>query len=185
MKVCSDNDIIWGTHPIVAHKQLVHKDIAFNFICTRIISSDEHKTLFTDDFLLMEFNKKINKKRDEPHHALYIEWGLANTMIPYEKVTLELKEMLKDYHSPYGGVSLGIDIEEAGKSKEELAQTLKYTNNLLTEENRPILKGIFRCLGINENTTFDEFNNLFGGMTADEFIRKISCHYEAKILTLS
>lgn len=170
VEVCSDGDIFWGAHPVVDHKKLEPDDIMFNFICTKIVSPNKHKTLFTDDHSL---NSGIWDPNDLPEYSLYIEWGFANTTIPKENVSSELKELLKDYKSPYAGVKLGINDDHVGKTKEYLNKSYRYTRDLLTEENNHILRAIFRCLGINEDTTYDEFNNIYKGLTRSQYIERL------------
>lgn len=43
-RLCSDCDILWGTHKIVAHKKLVPDDIQFQLQLARQVKKDEHFT---------------------------------------------------------------------------------------------------------------------------------------------
>lgn len=171
LDICSDNDIIWGTYPVVDHKKLVPSDIEFHFVCTKIVTQSIHNTLFTDD---MFFGDNHNKNNIQ--YNLYIEWGFAQTEILFSQITDELKDYMKDYYSPHGGVGYSIDCWNCEKTYTDIIlQHPKHSikNNLLLKENEDNLKMIFRCLGINENTSFDEFARLYGGITADEFIKRV------------
>jgi len=68
VEVYGDNDIIWGTHPIVDHKDLIVDDIEFNLICTKYLNEDKHSTVFTQDFLMKEH--LVARPRE---YKLYIE----------------------------------------------------------------------------------------------------------------
>ena len=149
VKICDDWDIIRGRHPIVGHKVLEPSDIEFKFICTQITSENKHKTLFTDQILKGIFLENKNKE-----YKLYIEWGFAQTEILYNQLTDELKVYMATDSSYEGGVSLGI-------------------NNLFLKQDENKLKMIFRCLGISEETTFDEFAKLYGGITRALYISLI------------
>ncbi len=166
VRICSDNDIIWGTHRIVDHKELEPEDLEFNFVCTKVISESPHTTLFTQDMLLHD--KIIPKQK----YNLYIEWGFSQTVLKYEQLTPKLKEYLEDYYSPHGGVSLSIDPRDAVLD-EKYRQYYTYKNNLLNAENRDMLNEIFICLGLDKDITFDKFAERFGGLSLKDILLKI------------
>lgn len=166
VNIVADNDIIWGTHTIVDHKPLDPDDLEFNFVCTKIISHSPHATVFTQDMFMRD---GLIPKQE---YLLYIEWGFAQTSLSYEKMSDKLKEMMVDYRSPHGGVLLSIDPREATVNQKH-RQRNSYKNNLLNSENREILNEIFFCLGLNADTTFDQFAKEFGGLSNYEIISRM------------
>lgn len=159
--ICGDNDIIWGTHTIVGHKELKEDDIEFSLICCRIKNLSPNTTVHTYDMFvsdgMVEYPKSFN---------LYVEWGTAVTILPYERISEKLQEYLKEYHSPHGGVSIGIYPELIGEN------SFEYKGNLLNDINKKMRSELFSCLGLDENATFDEFAMMFGGLTQKEILGK-------------
>lgn len=98
---------------------------------------------------------------------LYVEWGTATTVIPYEHISSKLKEYLREYRSPHGGVAMGIS-NPALKGEE----AYKFKYNLLNDINKEIREELFRCLQLRPDTSFDEFANKFGRLTKDEILKK-------------
>lgn len=166
VEIVSDGDIIWGTHTIVDHKELTPEDLEFNFVCTKIISHTNHLTLFTQDMFMRD------GLLPQQEYTLYIEWGFAQTSLRYEQLSDRLKAFLKDYSSPHGGVSLGIDPQSAVPD-EKHRQYHSYRMNLLNSENREMLDEIFACLGLEFGTTFDLFAKKFGGLTREEILSRM------------
>lgn len=158
VEICADNDIIWGKHTIVDHKQLAPEDIEFNFVCTKIISHSPHATLFTQDHFMHD---GIIPKQE---FTLYIEWGFAQTSLRYDQLSEKLKEYLLNYSSPHGGISMSIDPHFAVPD-EMRRKYYSYRENLLNPENRKILTEIFACLEMEADTTFDEFAEKFNGLS--------------------
>ncbi len=163
VQIVGDNDIIWGTHTIVDHKPLAPDDLEFNFVCTKIISHSQHNTLFTQDIFMR------NGLIPQQEYTLYIEWGFAQTSLRYDQLSDKLKSFLADYSSPHGGVSMGIDPRSAVPD-EKRRQYYSYRMNLLNHENHEMLSEIFTCLGLNTDTTFDQFAEKFGGLTRQEIV---------------
>lgn len=166
VEIAGDNDIIWGTHTIVDHKPLTPADLEFNFVCSKIISHSHHNTLFTQDMLMRD---GLIPKQE---YTLYIEWGFAQTSLRYDQLSDKLKSFLVDYSSPHGGVFMGIDPSLAVPD-EKCRQYYFYRKNLLNPENREMLDEIFSCLGLNPGTTFDQFAEMFGGLTRQEIISRM------------
>lgn len=166
LQIVGDNDIIWGTHTIVDNKPLTPDDLEFNFVCTKIISNSQHSTLFTQDMLMHD---GIIPKQA---YTLYIEWGFAQTTLSYEQLSNKLKAFLDNYSSPHGGVLISIDPHFAVPN-EKHRQYHSYRNNLLNPENCDMLNEIFACLGLEANTTFDQFAKKFGGLTRQEILSQM------------
>lgn len=163
VQIVGDNDIIWGTHTIVDHKPLVPDDLEFNFVCTKIVSHNQHNTLFTQDMFMHD------GLIPQQEYTLYIEWGFTRTSLRYEQLSDKLKTFLADYSSPHGGVSMAIDPRSAVPD-EKYRQHYSYQKNLLNPENHEILSEIFTCLGLNADTTFDQFAEKFCGLTRKKII---------------
>ena len=164
--ICGDNDIIWGTHTIVDHKELTEEDLEFNFICTKIVTRSPHFTLFSQDMLIRD---GIMPKKE---YTLYIEWGFAQIELGYDKLSDKLKAFLENYSSPHGGVGMGIHPAYAVPD-EKIRQYENYKNNLLNPENRDFLNEIFACLGLDPDTDFDTFAVKFGGLTKSEILKRM------------
>ncbi len=156
VSICGDNDIIWGTHEIIGHKELQKEDIEFNLVCTKIKKLNENTTVHTYDMLVSE---GICSYTD--NYNLYVEWGTATTILSYENISQKLKECLHDYHSPHGGVSICVNDRPS-----------KDAYNLLNEVNREVREELFSCLQLNSNADFDDFAIKYGGLTKDEILRK-------------
>lgn len=170
LEICQDNQIIWGTYPLVAHKKLVPSDIQFNFVCYEDYI-DKFQFAIDKEFRLVENNKNSIKR-----YNIHIEWGFAQTEIPYEEVTEELRNLMKEYSNEYTGARFSITYHNCGITDEELYRrfpdlTARY--NLLNKMNRDKLNMIFRYLGLNADTDFDQFAMKFGGITRQEFIDRI------------
>jgi len=168
VKICGDNDIIWGTHPIIGHRHLEVKDIEFNLVCTKFINESSHVTVFTQDSLMKD--KLIQTPRD---YQLYVEWGTAVTKLNYDQISDKLKRMLLDYHSPHGGVSIGIYPDGVFLSDEEKEELYTYKYNLMEKHNQEFKAELFKCLGLKENAGFDDFAEKFGGLKKRAILEKI------------
>ncbi len=165
-EIVADNDIIWGTHSIIAHKQLTPDDLEFPFVCTKVIAPSPHTTPFTLDMLMHD---GLIPQRE---YTLYIEWGFAQTSLPYHRLSDRLKKFLRNYSSPHGGVCTGIDARHAVPDQ-KLRQSFSYRSNLLNSENQDILNEIFACLNLPEDTDFDRFAQRFGGLTRSEILSRL------------
>lgn len=159
--ICGDNDIIWGTHTIVEHKELIEDDIEFGLVCYRIKSTGVDLPVHTYDMFVSDGMAEYPESFD-----LYVEWGTAVTILPFEKISKQLQEYLKDYHSPYGGVAVRIYPELIQEN------SFEYKGNLLNDINKEIRTELFLCLGLNEEAAFDDFAVMFGGLTKKEILAK-------------
>lgn len=100
-------------------------------------------------------------------YNLYVEWGTATTILPYEKISEKLKEYLKEYRSPHGGVATRIDnIALRGE------KSFEYKFNLLNDINKEMREELFRCLQLEANADFDDFAKEYGGLTKEEILRR-------------
>ena len=162
VEICGDNDIIWGTHKIIGHKELQKEDIEFNLVCTKIQEFNIHSTVHTyDSFVADGICKYPNS------FNLYVEWGTATTIMPYEQISPKLKEYLREYRSPHGGVAMSISNTAL---KGEGSYNFKY--NLLNDINKDIREELFCCLQLRPDASFDEFANKFGGLTKEAILKK-------------
>ena len=159
LEICVDNEIIWGKYPVIAHKDLVPSDIQFHIQCYKNRGKNKYKL----------------PKPDETYD-LIVEWGTATAVIQYSQITVELREILKTHSFVLKGIGLGIPYHDCGTSDDETF--LRYPNHvrrsdLLNKENEYYLKILFRCLGIPEDTDFDQFAEIFGGITKKEYIDRL------------
>lgn len=133
-----------------------------NLVCTKIQEFNIHSTVHTYDSFVAD---GICKYPDS--FNLYVEWGTATTVISYEQISSKLKEYLREYRSPHGGVAMGIS-NTALKGEE----SYKFKYNLLKNINKEIREGLFRGIQLRPDVGFDEFANKFGGLTKDEMLKK-------------
>lgn len=168
--ICGDNDIIWGTHPIIGHRQLREEDIEFNLVCAKLIRDDEHKTVTADDFNISE--KIIECPR---RFSLYVEWGMATTILTYDKISEKLEAYLENYRCPHGGVAPSIHpmLMEDETETVYAGNPYMYWYDLLNDSNREFREELFICLGLSKAATFDDFAGKFGGMTKAEIMERI------------
>lgn len=170
--ICSDCDILWGTHPIVAHKELEPDDIMFGLNLARQIKRDEHMTLFSTENFVKLFPKYKSAKMKAPE-TLYVEWGFVSFEMPWKEVPEELRRMLDGGRYYNGGVSLGIHGEYCGMTladilKDGSKNLLQY--DLLLPENRDKFALVMRSLGLPEDCGYDDFAEKYGGITRAEYI---------------
>lgn len=161
-QICGDNDIIWGKHKVIGHKEIEKEDLEFNLICAKIKKHNENATVHTYntmvDLGLVPYPEKFN---------LYVEWGMATTILEYEKLSEKLKEYLKEYRSPHGGISTTIrNINLEGE------KSFEYKFNLLNDVNKEMREELFKCLGLSVSADFDEFANKYNGITKEEILKK-------------
>ena len=173
--LCSDCDILWGTHPIVAHKTLVPDDIQFPLQLARQMHQNEHFTPFTaETFVKMS-----------PHHpkpvmknprALYVEWGLSSFEIPWEHVPDAIRQLLEEGVYFNGGVALSIRADLCGKTLAEILHEspqhlVQY--NLLLPENREKFNLVMRFLDLPDDCTLDAFAARYGGISRSGYIERL------------
>lgn len=175
-KLCSDCDILWGTHKVVAHKELAPDDIQFQLQLARQGKKNEHITPFTAETFVKMSPKEPKPKMDSPR-ALYVEWGFASFEIPWEKVPDNIRKLLDEGVYFDGGVAMGISAELCGKSLTDiLKETPKHMirHNLLLPENRDKFNLIMNFLGLPDNCILDDFAAKYGGISRQEYIELIN-----------
>ncbi len=166
VSICGDNDIIWGTHKIIGRKTLQESDIEFNLVCSKTNKLTPNTTINSYE-TLAEIGL-INK--NDPFN-LYVEWGTSSVILPYDALSQKLKGFLKDYHCPHGGVSMAISPEFYITERKN--HNYQFQNNLLNEHNDSIRKELFKAMGLNENSLFDDFASKFGGLSKKEILSRI------------
>lgn len=169
LQLCVDNDIIWGTHPIIDHKELEADDIEFNLVCTKVIGENKHCTVFTQDFLIKE---KLIAMPEE--YSIYVEWGTAAATIPYTQISERLRELMADYHSPHGGVAISIFPRLLMLSEEKKKEYFDLKYNLHEEHNSELRGELFACLGLSSDADFDDFADKFGGLQKAEILKRLT-----------
>lgn len=150
MKIYGDNDIIWGTHLIVDHKDLEASDIDFHLVCTKYLN-----------------------KQCTALYNLYVEWGTSVAELAYHQLSDELKELLEDYHCPHTGVSISIRPDMLIVSEEKKMDIYTYKYDLLEKHNQKLKEELFSCLGLDKNADFDDFAEKFGGLKKAEILKKL------------
>jgi len=154
VQICADNDIIWGQHDIVYHKDLEETDLDFNFIAVKFTSTTNHTNIFTEESLVSFFKKKEDK------FNIYIEWGFASLIIPYKKISTKLIKLFSDYRCPYNGVQIGV-------------YKRNYIKNPNFAKTKEIKKEIMKFLKLNPDISFDEFALKYNGLTKSEILEKL------------
>ena len=162
VEICGDNDIIWGTHEIIGHKELQKEDIEFNLVCTKIQRVTPASTTDTNNFLFADETCQY-----PDYFNLHVEWGTAATILPYEHISPKLMEFLQEYCSPHRSVSIGIK-----NIALEFKEAFVNRNNLLNDVNKEIREELFRCLQLKPDASFDDFAQKYGGMTKEEILKK-------------
>lgn len=147
VQICVDNEIIWGTHPIVAHKKLEENDI--------------------------DFKLSFRRKNDSDEYTYTFEWGMCQTTLKLTDEQLELhnqyvKGIIWDDHIT-GLRILTNDIE----CKAETG-TPYSISSVWHEKNRIARRFWFGLLNLSEDADFDEFNKKYGGMTRSEIIKRLN-----------
>ncbi len=173
-KLCSDCDILWGTHKIVAHKALVPDDIGFPLQLARLWKKSVHVTPFTAETFVKMSPNEPKRKMSAPS-ALYVEWGFASFEIPWEKVPEEIRVLLNEGVYFDGGVALDINADLCGKP---LADILKETPKHLIQyqlqlpENRDKFNLVMHFLGLPDDATLDDFAAKYGGISRQAYIAR-------------
>lgn len=170
--VCSDNDIIWGTHKIIDHKQLEPDDIQFNIQLARQVVKNEHFTPFTAEAFVKMSPKNPKPKMNEPR-ALYVEWGFSSFEIPWENVPDNIRQLLEEGAYFDGGVAMSISADLCGKTLDDiLKENPKHMirHNLLLPENREKFNLVMNFLVLPDGCTLDDFAAKYGGISRQEYI---------------
>lgn len=146
---CADNEIIWGTHPVIGHRKLTAEDIELPLI----VGAWRRRLLRYEG-------------TDEPVD-IPVEWGLCSTVIPHERVPEDLQKHLEGYRTPHGGILIGIPPEYA--VRDEGYRSLPcYQNDLLNPHNDDLRGELLRLAGLPSDAGFDDFAAAFGGLTRQE-----------------
>lgn len=146
---CGDNDIIWGTHPIVDHKQ-IGPELQFPLVCTQEWISDPVR------------------RQERP---VWVEWGFARTCLERSAMTAQLRDFFEHYHSTHAGVHVGIVPQYAIAA--ERPELPEFRDDLLSEGNRQIREELFACLGLAPEADFDDFARAFGGLTRAQILERM------------
>lgn len=149
--ICSDNDIIWGTHPVIDHKDLTPDDLSFQLNCTL-------QTHYTGRFT-------------REGCSMHIEWGFARVTLTYEQLSEALKNQLDRFPLMQGGVLTGIDpgfLAVDGSPNRDPNRC-----DLLDPGNSELRAEVFSCLGLEPDTTFDQFAENFGGLTRQQILSRM------------
>lgn len=154
VEICADNDLLWGTHPIVGHRNLTAEDVEFPLVCSRV----------SGDFF----------PEEESACDLYVEWGTAQAVLPASSLSPMLCDWLKSYFCPWGGVHMGIFPDMAGRTEKEKLGLETYRNNLQIPQNWEIREELFDCLGLPHDADFDDFAAAFGGLTMKEIVKRLN-----------
>ena len=171
-ELCSDCDILWGTHKIIDHKQLEPDDIQFTLQLARQVVKDEHINPFTAETFVKMSPKDPKPKMNAPI-ALYVEWGFSSFEIPWENVPDTIRQLLDEGAYFDGGVAIRIRADLCGKTLHEiLKETPKHLiqYDLLLPENRNKFNLVMRFLGLPDNCTLDDFAAKYGGISRQEYI---------------
>ena len=161
-------DELFGKDYYIEIKNSERKYFGFHLICTKYFNMDNHCTVFTQESLIK--NKIITSPGE---YNLYIEWGTAASNLTYSQISDKLKEYLADYYSPYGSVSVSIRPSVRSFSEEVKKENYMYKYNLLEKYNQDIRTELFSCLGLEEDSSFDDFAEKFGGLSGTEILKKI------------
>ena len=163
VQICSDNEIIWGTHKIIGHKQLDPDDIQFQIHLKRQWYKDEHIP-------------PLAQSSQQDPVSMYVEWGFVKFDIPWANIPEDIRAMLAEGEYFNGGVSLGIRLSECGKTLADILaehpkSTIQY--DLLLPENRDKFNAVMAFLGLPDNCTYDDFARKYGGITRQDYIDTI------------
>ena len=166
--LCSDDDILRGNHPIVGHRALREDDLEFPLLCVKCLLSNPNIPIREQESFGKMFGTVLS-----PVYDLYIEWGFAQTMIPRDKISDRLRELMNAYPGSGIGVQLGI-VPRFLVPEDKLACHHFYRNNLHEPHNAEIRRELFRNLNLPEDCDLDTFARAFGGLTGAEILEKIA-----------
>ena len=178
-EICADNDIIWGTHKITAHKELEPDDVQFQIHLARQTTRNGQGLPFAAE----NFTKIIApalpdeiRKKGKPPASLYVEWGFATCELPWEDVPECIRKMLQEGYYFNGGVRFGISGEYCGKTLADILSdtpknALQY--DLLLLENRKSFNLVMNCLGLPDDCSYDDFAEKYGGISRERYIELV------------
>lgn len=149
--ICSDNDIIWGTHPIIGHRDLTPEDLYFRLSATL---QTHYTGRFTREGCSMD-----------------IEWGFARVTLNWEALSDAVKASLDRFPLFSGGVSTAIDPIHASAGDSPYYGGDR--DDLQMPENADLRRMVFDSLGLDTDTSFDAFAARFGGLTRQEILERM------------
>jgi hypothetical protein len=106
-------------------------------------------------------------------YDLYIEWGFAQVIIPSDKISDRLRELMQEYPGSSNGTLLSV-VPRYLVPEDKLTCHHFYRNNLHEPHNAEIRREIFKNLGLSEDCDFDTFARAFGGLTGAQILEKIT-----------
>lgn len=164
---CSDDNILRATHPIVDHRDLCEDDLEFHLICA--------KRLFKNPNISICGQESLGQMLGATPKAydLYIEWGFAQTVIPRDKISDRLRELMTEYPGSSNGTLLSV-VPRYLVPEDKLSTHAFYRNNLHEPHNAEIRREIFKNLALPEDCDFDTFALTFGGLTRAQILEKIT-----------
>ena len=174
--ICSDEEIIWGTHRIIGHKSLEPDEILFPLRLARQ-TAKSHPTAPLRAENLTRLLPETARKAGGAPGALYVEWGFASVEIPWETVPEPLRQMLNGGNYAGIGMLLGISGEYCGRTLADILKNapkhmLQY--DLLLPENTEKFRLVMRSLGLPEDCSFDEFAERYGGISRQRYIELLN-----------
>jgi hypothetical protein len=151
----SDDDIIWGTHDIVGHKQLEEKDIDFPMHLS---------------FL----------RENHGPHVLRFSWGLgtaiADNPLDMEEVRTTLEDTpQRDFSN--SGVALTLPMYELIRVLNSEPQ-FGERRDLLHPNNLQKRQMVYEWFGFHEEMDLDTFNLQYNGYTRQQYIDLVAANYK-------
>ncbi len=174
--ICTDEDIIWGTHKITAHKDLEPNDVQFALHLARQGRNQEAAHPFAAENFTSLFSKLLpedQREKGNPPKSLCVEWGFASIEVPWESVPNDIKDLLNKGVYYNSGTKIGISGEYCGKTLAEILPETPHNliqYNLLLPENRDKFNLIMNALGLPDDCTYDEFALKYGGISRQKYI---------------
>lgn len=174
-EIYCDEDILWGAHPIAAHKKLVPEDIQFPFHAAKRMAGLQNCSPHTSEQLAKVFGAYLPEDGGSLI-SLYVEWGFVSFDIPWDNVPDAVRKILDEGSYSNVGAALSISGAYCGRT---LADILRETPrnrirfDLLLPENREKFNLIMNCLGLPDDCSFDEFAERFGGISRQRYIELI------------
>ena len=103
---------------------------------------------------------------------MIIEWGFASVKLTNDQLSDVLKGQLDRFALQTGGVSTGIGPDFT--SVDGSANWADDQYDLLDPRNSDLRAEIFTCLGLDADTSFDQFAEKFGGLTRSQIISRMT-----------